>query len=1148
MAIEYDRLIAYFDGDISGIQKAGREATRIVDNLETRIKNFKAGLKINTITGNSGGADSAMKKAQADIRRMQSENARAEKEITRSVEREAKLQADAKIREQRRAANEMIASIKRVQREEKSGSKGSSSGIGGSVLKGSFIGSAAGNIAAAALSHTIDLAKQGAEVWLDYSANLEQTKIGFTTLLGSSQAAEAHLKDLQNFAKTTPFEFAELTQASRRFQGVGVEAAKVIPLLTDIGNAAAAAGASSEKLKLITVAFAQIIAKGKLSAEEVNQLAENGIPAWDILSKQLNKTKAEVIKMAEAGEISSDIFLAAFQKFSQQNYGDAMQKQSRTFLGAMSNITDILLQVSNTALAPLFEKISSIAVEFADEIQKQGNDLEAVGNTIGKYIGKGLGVSLAYTAKGIGAFLGKAITASSKDNPVDIFFRNIGISFFKEFGFNEQDFKDWGWNVDDFTKKIQSQFQDKITLGGKQFELDTTNFTLKEIKQTVQSTPDLAGKLKTGEAQKEAEKLRDLIADLKLEVAFYGNSSQEAAVKQKLLKDGISDFNSSLARSAISLARQLDDLKRLDDVGKTIADLTLKMRFYGDETEVSAVKQRLLSQGITDLTTGSAQAALTIAAQIDAFKKADEQKKKIEDLRKEIVKLGEDAKFDVQFPNANELDRFNRWVKDNASAFRVLSPEIAKTREELEKLLFYKGVGERNDAVTNYLENLRQTIRSFSETGAELDFEKVLAGLVKPLKLEKSTSPINPEDFAKRIREEILSFGAKIQSEKELADGLIGDPERIKQELEKRLGTITDRFYEFMDGFLSQFKKRTEDGKLVNIFADAADFENIAELINLYNSLSAAKYKASLAGRTEFSAQSTEREFEAERERIEMLKSFGAEKETIRQAELELSKRKADFDHKIRLAEIERQKTDLLALTQYEFERVNIITQYNRQIEAETLRHNAVLGQITADFGNRSIADNLRRMVSELPSFKQQYQDFITSLPSSLSDSFSAGLSNLQNGWRGFLDAMKQSFAQTLLDLTNQLIRSALIKLLANLLGSLFTGGGGLGPASSVGVASGGGAGLPGLAAGGTAYAGMAHVIGERGPEIFVPNQTGTVINNRETKKLLADRGGDTYNISYSQTIHAPRGLVQPKSARQAADAGVSALARLTKK
>ena len=241
----------------------------------------------------------------------------------------------------------------------------------GSAFKSHFLANLASNVVT---QFTAQLTS-GSKAILDYSARLEQTRIGFTTLMGSSQAAEKHLKDLAAFARTTPFEFEELTSASRRLQNVGVEGEKVIPIMQDIGNAAAAAGASSAELDSITLAFSQIIAKGKLSAEEVNQLAERGIPVWRMLSEELGKSKGEIIKLAEQGKISSDVFIDAFRRFSQANFGGAMEAQSKTFAGAMSTIKDVTLQVANEAFEPLFKQIS----QFAFELSKNQGKFEAWG-------------------------------------------------------------------------------------------------------------------------------------------------------------------------------------------------------------------------------------------------------------------------------------------------------------------------------------------------------------------------------------------------------------------------------------------------------------------------------------------------------------------------------------------------------------------------------------------------------------------------------------------------------------------------------------------------------------------------------------------------------------------------------------------------
>lgn len=236
--------------------------------------------------------------------------------------------------------------------------------------RGAFVSGAVGGLTALLGVSAVSEIRAAGAAMLDYASTLETTRIAFTTMLGSATLAEQHLKELQAFALKTPFQFEELIAASQRMQALGFSATQVIPILNDVGNAVAAAGGGSERLDRVILAISQIQSKGKVATQELNQLAESGISGFGILEKQLGKSRAELVKMVEAGEISSKVFLDAFQKFSQQNFGGLMEAQSKTFSGAMSNIKDALLQTSAVAFAPLYEKLSILANSFSEASQK----------------------------------------------------------------------------------------------------------------------------------------------------------------------------------------------------------------------------------------------------------------------------------------------------------------------------------------------------------------------------------------------------------------------------------------------------------------------------------------------------------------------------------------------------------------------------------------------------------------------------------------------------------------------------------------------------------------------------------------------------------------------------------------------------------
>lgn len=229
----------------------------------------------------------------------------------------------------------------------------------GRIAAGAFAG-----LGAVALAKSAFSAAKSAVV--DFNASMEQSSIAWTTMLGSAQASKTMLAELQQFAKTTPFEFPELEQASRRLLAMGFDAKEVVPLMTDVGNAASALGLGSEGINRIGLALGQMRAKTKVSGEEMRQLTEAGVPAWEILAQAVGKPIPEVMKLAESGKIASSTFIQAFQTFSQQNYGGMMEAQSRTFNSAMSNIKDSLTQGAASAFQPLFAVLSQGAVKLAD--------------------------------------------------------------------------------------------------------------------------------------------------------------------------------------------------------------------------------------------------------------------------------------------------------------------------------------------------------------------------------------------------------------------------------------------------------------------------------------------------------------------------------------------------------------------------------------------------------------------------------------------------------------------------------------------------------------------------------------------------------------------------------------------------------------
>ncbi len=194
----------------------------------------------------------------------------------------------------------------------------------------------------------------------------QQAQIAFTTMLGSGAKAKAFLDDLQDFAQKTPFEFPDLIKGSQRLMAMGFAAKDVRPTLTAVGDAVAGLGGGAEMIGRVTTALGQMKAKGKVSAEEMNQLAEAGIPGWAMIAEKIGKSIPEAMKLAEKGAISADVAIGALTEGMNKKFGGMMEKQSHTFGGLLSTLKDTFTQVSGTIMGPIFEKLTGQMQRLAD--------------------------------------------------------------------------------------------------------------------------------------------------------------------------------------------------------------------------------------------------------------------------------------------------------------------------------------------------------------------------------------------------------------------------------------------------------------------------------------------------------------------------------------------------------------------------------------------------------------------------------------------------------------------------------------------------------------------------------------------------------------------------------------------------------------
>lgn len=205
---------------------------------------------------------------------------------------------------------------------------------------------------------------------IGFNSSMEQSRIGWSTMLGSAAQAETMLNNLRQFARETPFSFPEVEQAARRFAAMGIAAGDILPLMRSVGEAAAAVGGGSDAINRISLALGQMQTRTRVTAEDMQQLTEVGVPAWRILAEATGQSVAQIQDSVTKGQVASDVMIRAFQRFADVHWAQLLD--ANTFQTIVSNIGDSLTQLLGDAFEPLFLSIKDLAKSFSDFVNSEG--------------------------------------------------------------------------------------------------------------------------------------------------------------------------------------------------------------------------------------------------------------------------------------------------------------------------------------------------------------------------------------------------------------------------------------------------------------------------------------------------------------------------------------------------------------------------------------------------------------------------------------------------------------------------------------------------------------------------------------------------------------------------------------------------------
>lgn len=213
------------------------------------------------------------------------------------------------------------------------------------------------------------------------TARFEDLRTSLSAVTGSAQAGQKAFDGIIKFSTRTQFGVEDLSKTFIKLKASGIEPTE--ELLTTFTDTAAITTDQIGTLEAITDLFSRTVSGG-LGLEELNRLADRGVPVFRILEEQLGITRLEVSEFGKTAEGAKQITDALATGIRQQ-YGGATAKIVGNLSTQFSNFSIALKNAADQFGQALAPEIKQATQELTDFIEKNKDDLPAVAKEIAEF-------------------------------------------------------------------------------------------------------------------------------------------------------------------------------------------------------------------------------------------------------------------------------------------------------------------------------------------------------------------------------------------------------------------------------------------------------------------------------------------------------------------------------------------------------------------------------------------------------------------------------------------------------------------------------------------------------------------------------------------------------------------------------------------
>lgn len=210
--------------------------------------------------------------------------------------------------------------------------------------------------------------------------NIEDAEAKLKGLGHSTQEITSIMDDALASVKGTAFGLDEAASLAGSAVAAGIQPGKELEKqLTLVADSAALAGTDMGEMGSI---FTKVWTSGRVGTEELNQLADRGIPIWTALADQFGVTTDELRKMVSSGEVDA----AAFATAMEDTVGGSALAMGDTTRGAWKNMMAALSRAGASFLTGIFPMFKDGMTGITGLLDNLAPYAEKAGKAIGGWI------------------------------------------------------------------------------------------------------------------------------------------------------------------------------------------------------------------------------------------------------------------------------------------------------------------------------------------------------------------------------------------------------------------------------------------------------------------------------------------------------------------------------------------------------------------------------------------------------------------------------------------------------------------------------------------------------------------------------------------------------------------------------------------